>query len=131
MSNITQINENINKNEVFVLKFTNINNIKHTNSIKYSETINPSPNTVINIKRSNTLCKKKNKKVSFNPNCKLIEKIFYDPNEPAIKHDKKTEREIEKINALELKRKLDRIRKIQLKKNAEDKINAQCTCLIF
>lgn len=130
---IDKINENPIKNEIGVLNLNKrYNNITHRNTLLHSISTNISTNNlnlvdINNFQRNNSLINNKRKIVTFNPNFKLVETIFFDPKEPAIKNNNlKKENKIEKIIN---KKEINELKIKQIKKNEED--NALCTCLIF
>ena len=129
-------------NENKTLKFRTFNNsyskqsdLNHANSFSFTETSNIStncplePNTSTFNRIGSIMNKKKRKVVTFQPNYKLVEKIFFDPNEPVVSTDEKEEYNIP--DDIDKNETIDELRKNQIKENIEDKINTNCTCLIF
>lgn len=129
--NVAEQNENIIKNEKTKINLDIGYNINRSKTLFKSDSTNI-PLEANNIQRNNTQVKKRRKKVTFCPNFKLVDKIYFDPKEPALKQDINEEYEKEKIKMLEKKKKeIDELKILQLRKNVQDKINAQCTCSIF
>ena len=122
------------KNRSCYYQFPKNNVINHLNSLSFTDISNISTNCPLEMSSSNfhrigsITNKKKKKIVTFKPNFNLVEKIFFDPTEPIVKINPETKYLIP--NDIEKKKKIE-LEKIQIEENIEDKLNTNCTCLIF
>ena len=123
------------KSLTFNNSYSKQSDLNHANSLSFTEASNIStncplePNTSAVNRIGSIMNKKKRKVVTFKPNYKLVEKIFFDPNEPVVATDDKEEYNIP--DDIDKNETIDELRKIQIKENKEDKVNINCTCLIF
>ena len=122
------------KSRTFNNPYSKQNGINHANSLTFTEISNISTNYQLeantpSVNRIASIMNKKRRKVvTFKPNYKLVEKIFFDPTEPIVKINPETKYLIP--NDIEKKKKIE-LEKIQIEENIEDKLNTNCTCLIF
>lgn len=123
------------KSRTFNNPYSKQNGLNHANSLTFTEISNISTNYQLeantpSVNRIASIMNKKRRKVvTFKPNYNLVEKIFFDPNEPVVASDEKEEYIIP--DDIDKNETIDELRKIQNKENEEDKINTNCTCLIF